>query len=138
MLGRREETVSERTRILGATAAIVLLAVALSGCGEGQAKEEAARMTGGNPDHGAVLIQKYGCSACHTIPGIEGARATIGPPLDRLGQRAHLAGELPNTPENLIRWITDPQSVARGTAMPDVGVSDPEARHIAAYLYTLR
>lgn len=129
---------SERDKSWGPAVALVLLAVALSGCGERQVKEEAARMTGGNPDHGAVLIQKYGCSACHTIPGIEGARATIGPPLDRIGQRAYLAGQLPNTPENLIRWITDPQSVERGTAMPDVGVSDPEARHIAAYLYTLR
>lgn len=128
---------SERNRSWGVAAAVVLLAASLAGCGD-QVKEEAAQMTGGNPDHGAVLIQKYGCSACHTIPGIEGARATIGPPLDRLGQRAYLAGQLPNTPENLIRWITDPQSVERGTAMPDVGVSDPEARHIAAYLYTLR
>lgn len=95
-------------------------------------------MTGGNPDQGAVLIRKYGCSACHTIPGIEGARATIGPPLDRIAQRTYLAGQLPNNPENLIRWITDPQSIERGTAMPDVGVSDREARHIAAYLYTLQ
>lgn len=138
MLGRREKTLSERKKSWGTAAALVLLAAALSGCGEGKAKEEAARMTGGNPDHGVVLIQKYGCSACHTIPGIEGARATIGPSLDRIGERPHLAGELPNTPENLILWITDPQSVARGTAMPDVGVSDPEARHIAAYLYTLK
>lgn len=129
---------SERDKSWGTAAALVLLAVVLAGCGEGQVKEEAARMTGGNPEHGVVLIQKYGCSACHTIPGIEGARATIGPSLDRIGQRAHLAGQLPNTPENLIRWITDPQSVDPGTLMPDVGVSDREARHIAAYLYTLR
>ena len=129
---------SERDKSRDTAAALVLLAAVLAGCGEGQVKEEAARMTGGNPEHGVVLIQKYGCSACHTIPGIEGARATIGPSLDRIGQRASLAGELPNTPENLIRWITDPQSVERGTTMPDVGVSDREARHIAAYLYTLR
>lgn len=128
---------SERKRFLSATAAIVLFVAIVSGCGD-QVKEEAAQRTGGNPDHGVVLIRKYGCSACHTIPGIEGARATIGPPLDRIGQRTHLAGELPNTPENLIRWITDPQSVQRGTAMPNVGVSDREARHIAAYLYTLK
>ncbi len=128
---------SERKRIGFATAAIVLFVAALSGCGD-QVKEEAARMTGGNPDHGVVLIKKYGCSACHTISGIEGARATIGPSLDGIGQRTYLAGQLPNTPENLIRWITDPQSVEPGTAMPNVGVSDPEARHIAAYLYTLR
>lgn len=127
----------EGRRIPGATAAIVLFVAGLYGCGD-RVKEEAAQRTGGNPDHGAALIRKYGCSACHTIPGIEGARATIGPPLDSIGKRTSLAGQLPNTPENLIRWITDPQSIDRGTAMPNVGVSDREARHIAAYLYTLK
>ncbi len=95
-------------------------------------------MTGGDPDRGPALIHKYGCGACHLIPGIEGSRGMIGPPLKGIGSRAHLAGRLPNTPENMLRWIEDPQSIARGTAMPDMGVSQIEARHIAAYLYTLR
>ncbi len=115
--------------------AAALLAV-LGGCSN--AEEEAARLTGGDPGQGALLIRKYGCSACHTIPGIEGARGMIGPPLNGIAERIYLGGQLPNTPENMMRWIQDPQSIARGTAMPNLGVSNIEARHIAAYLYTLR
>ena len=129
---------SDRKRWIAA-AALALFAVWLPGCNrERRLKEEAARMTGGNPDQGPHLIRKYGCSACHLIPGIEGARGMVGPPLNGIASRTYLGGQLPNTPQNLLRWIQDPQSIERGTAMPNVGVSDREARHIAAYLYTLR
>lgn len=121
-----------------AAAALALLAIFLPGCGQKRIKEQAARMTGGDPDRGPALIQKYGCSSCHLIPGIEGARGMIGPPLNGIASRTYLGGQLPNTPDNMLRWILDPQSIERGTAMPNTGVSDIEARHIAAYLYTLR
>jgi cytochrome c len=49
-----------------------------------------------------------------------------------------IAGELPNSPDNLVRWIKDPKAVEPGTAMPDLGLTDDEARDVAAYLYTLR
>lgn len=101
-------------------------------------EEEAARLTGGDPAQGAALIPKYGCNACHVIPGIQGARGMVGPPLNGIAARTYLGGQLPNTPDNMMRWIEDPQSIERGTAMPDLGVSHEEARHIAAYLYTLR
>jgi cytochrome c len=130
--------VSDHKRWMAA-AALALLAIWLPACNqEARFKEEAARMTGGNPDLGPNLIRKYGCSSCHVIPGIEGARGMIGPPLNGIASRTYLGGQLPNTPQNMMRWIKDPQSIARGTAMPNMGVSDPEARHIAAYLYTLR
>jgi cytochrome c len=130
--------VSDWTRWIAA-ASLALLAAGLAGCNrEARFQEEAARMTGGNPDQGPNLIRKYGCSSCHIIPGIEGARGMIGPPLNAIASRTYLGGQLPNTPQNLMRWIQDPQSIERGTAMPNVGVSDREARHIAAYLYTLR
>lgn len=116
--------------------AALLLGAALGGCSD--AYEDAARMTGGDPYQGRVLIRKYGCASCHVIPGIEGARGAIGPPLNGIASRTYLAGQLPNTPGNMMRWIQDPQSIARGTAMPDSGMDTPEARHIAAYLYTLR
>jgi len=100
--------------------------------------QRAARRTGGDPGQGALLIRKYGCAACHTIPGIEGAHGSLGPSLAGIATRSTLGGELPNTPDNLIRWIQDPQSIERGTAMPTLGVSPAEARHIAAYLYAQR
>lgn len=118
-------------------AALLLVSLGIfAGCSN--AREEAARLTGGNPDQGAALIPKYGCNACHVIPGIEGARGTAGPPLNGIAARTYLGGQLPNTPDNMMRWIEDPQSIERGTAMPKLGVSHDEARHIAAYLYTLR
>ena len=117
--------------------AAALLLIFLAGCRH--ADEEASRLTGGgNPEEGAYLIRKYGCAACHTIPGIEGAKGMVGPPLNGIASRTYLGGELPNSPANMIRWIEDPQSIERGTAMPNLGVSSTEARHIAAYLYTLK
>jgi cytochrome c1 len=49
-----------------------------------------------------------------------------------------LAGNLPNTPENLVRWIRQPQTIKPGNVMPDLGIGVRDARDIAAYLYTLR
>jgi hypothetical protein len=38
----------------------------------------------------------------------------------------------------MIRWLRDPQEVNPRSAMPDLGVSERDARDIAAYLYTLK
>ncbi len=62
----------------------------------------------------------------------------VGPPLNQFALRAYIAGQLPNQPDNLMRWLQDPQQVEPGTAMPDLGVSPAVARDMAAYLYTLR
>ena len=119
------------------TGAAILILLALCGCGQ-SVERQAAAMTGGEPTRGKALIRKYGCQACHTIPGVSGADGTIGPPLDRIARRAYLAGRLPNEPRNMIRWIREPQDVSPGTAMPEMGISEQDGRDIAAYLYTLR
>lgn len=92
----------------------------------------------GNPDHGKQLIQTYGCGSCHTIPGIYTARGLVGPPLLYFSRRTMIAGELPNSPDNLVRWIRNPKAIESGTAMPALGLSDYDAHDVAAYLYTLR
>ncbi|MFL5737045.1 MAG: c-type cytochrome [Actinomycetota bacterium] len=92
---------------------------------------------GADPALGAGLIRSYGCQACHTIPGVPGADATVGPPLTAFGERHYIAGEVTNTGPNLVRWIMDPQSIEPTTAMPDAGVTERDARNIAAYLETL-
>lgn len=89
----------------------------------------------GDPDRGARAIQIYGCGACHVIPGIAGARGSVGPSLAALRRQAYVAGILPNEPGGLVRWIVEPTAHAPQTAMPDLGVSVGEARDIAAYLY---
>ena len=91
----------------------------------------------GDARRGMVAIQQYACTACHTIPGIVGAEAHVGPSLLGIGSRRYLAGRLPNTTENMIRWLRQPHEVKPGTLMPDLQVADHHARDIAAYLATL-
>jgi mono/diheme cytochrome c family protein len=91
----------------------------------------------GRPERGEELMSRYGCGSCHLIPGVSWARGKTGPPLDRWAERHYIAGELLNTPRNLVAWIVDPQAIEPGTAMPGLGVSPEEALHVAAYLYTL-
>lgn len=111
--------------------ALVLLAF-LAGC---QQEADPRHATGGDAGRGATLIQSYGCGACHTVPGIETASASVGPPLSSYSSRIYVAGILPNSAEHLVRWIRFPQKLHPGSAMPDLGVTEADARDMAAYLY---
>ncbi|HET6683630.1 MAG TPA: c-type cytochrome [Gaiella sp.] len=111
-------------------AALVLTA---TGCG---ATATHISVPGGDASRGAQLMDAYGCGACHTIAGIDGADADIGPPLVDFADRRLIAGRLPNNIDNLLRWIQHPQEVAPGTVMPDMGIQEPQARDLAAYLYS--
>ena len=91
----------------------------------------------GDPDQGAKDIAMAGCGACHMIPGIPTARGLVGPPLDHMGRQIFVAGLLRNTPDNMVTWLRDPQAVVPGNAMPDMSLSEQQARDITAYLYTL-
>jgi cytochrome c551/c552 len=101
----------------------------LVGCSESPPKLHVA---GGEAGRGKAAIERYGCAACHTVPGIPGYGANVGPPLGQLAARAYLAGVLPNLPHNLVRWLQDPPAVAPRTVMPKLGVSEAEARDMAA------
>jgi cytochrome c2 len=100
--------------------------------------DTAMAVTGGNPVYGYHSILTYGCGACHTIPGVPGATGKVGPSLVEFRSRAMIAGVLANNDKNLIEWIRHPRKVDPRTAMPDLGVSENEAKDIAAYLYALR
>ena len=91
----------------------------------------------GDAETGRHAIQQYLCGTCHRIPGVAGASATVGPPLERIATRRYLGGVLLNTPENMIRWLRDPQAVDPLSAMPDLHIRENDLRDIAAYLYTL-
>ncbi|CAL8480559.1 cytochrome C [Caballeronia sp. S22] len=69
-------------------------------------------ITGGDPRRGLDAIQRYGCGACHRIDGVPGAYGKVGPTLQNIGERAYVAGKL-----------------------PDLGVGEIDARDIAAFLY---
>ena len=111
---------------------------ALTSCQQAELERKAEAMTGGSPQRGKAAISKYGCASCHTIPGVQGAAALVGPNLDQVASRMYIAGVMPNTPDNMIRWIRDPRAVDSLTAMPSLGVTDQDARDIASYLYTLK
>lgn len=119
-------------------AASLAFCAALTGCNAGKTTRAVAVGDLGDAHHGKQLIQSYDCGACHMIPGVHDARGKVGPPLLFFSERTMIAGELPNTPPNLTRWIQHPKQVEPNTAMPDLGVTQDEANDIAAYLYTLR
>jgi cytochrome c len=102
------------------------------------AAASANQITGGDAERGRELIRSYGCGTCHSIPGVTGATGLVGPPLGGIASRSYIGGVLPNAPDNMLRWLQDPRAVDSLTAMPNVGLTPSDARHIAAYLYTLR
>jgi cytochrome c len=124
----------------GDVLAIGLALAALTGCAAPRqdVRTAAVTLTGGDPDRGKAAISKYGCPGCHNIPGVPGATATVGPPLDNIAVRSVLGGHLTNTPDNMERWIQKPQEVDPNNMMPDMSVTDQDAKDMTAYLYTLR
>jgi cytochrome c1 len=121
-------------RVRQRLAALTGLAL-LGGC---RREASSILVPGGDPARGKVQIVAYGCGSCHVIPGVGGAKGLVGPPLTQFAHRGFIAGEVPNNGDFLVRWISVPQAIEPGTAMPNLGVSEAQARDIAAYLYTLR
>ena len=108
----------------------------LSSCVGGKEARAYAVYTGGDPQRGAQVIAMKGCGSCHVIPGISGAAGLVGPPLAGFARRTYVGGEVSNTPDNLVRWIVNPQSIEPNTAMPNLGLNEQQARDVAAFLYT--
>lgn len=111
---------------------------AVTACDGGKEKNSYLVASGGNAAQGKQIIVQVGCGACHLIPGIRDAHGLVGPPLEYFAERTMIAGEIPNTAPNLVRWLRNPQSVEPKTAMPNLGLSESQALDITAYLYTLR
>lgn len=88
-------------------------------------------------DRGRVALQQYNCISCHTIPGITAARNHVGPPLGGITRRAFIAGVLDYSDANLVRWIRFPRGIDPQTLMPELGVSETDARAMAAYFHTV-
>jgi cytochrome c2 len=133
MTGRRRC----RARLLAA--ALGLAAVSVGACDRQQRPTSRMQLVaGGDPDVGKTRFARYGCVSCHTIPGVPGAHGKTGPSLGHWAGRRFVGGVVPNDPASLVRWIVDPRGVDPRTAMPNVGASESDARHMAAYLYTLQ
>jgi cytochrome c len=113
---------------------LIALAATIVGCRH----QPFAQASAPEVRHGAAVIAGTGCGACHIVPGVQGARGRVGPSLAHIATQSVLIGTLPNTPANLLAWITAPQSVRPGDVMPDMELNDHDARDVVAYLYTLR
>lgn len=126
-------------RIFTALASFLLLgfSIACTSAHE-RALADAKVRLGGEPERGAFLIQRRGCGGCHRIPGVVGAAGKAAPSLEHLAGEAYISGNLPNTPENVMRWIESPHSILPMTKMPELGISHAEARDITTYLWSLR
>jgi cytochrome c len=103
-----------------------------------EARTRAHDLTGGEPDSGKVLARELGCVACHVIPGVRGPESRVGPPLEDFGLRNFIGGVAENNPDNLRRFLRDPRSIAPKSAMPNLNVTDLQARDLSAYLYSQR
>lgn len=101
--------------------------------------QESKVVQGGIPARGRAIVASgvHGCAACHAVPDIRAPRGVVGPPLHGVARRGLIAGRLPNTPAVLVAFLANPPALAPETGMPNVGLSPEEARHVAAYLYTL-
>ena len=95
-------------------------------------------VAGGNGASGKEVIRKYGCVACHVIGGLPGPYGKVGTSLAAIASRAYIAGSLPNRPQDMVAWLLDPPRHVPSTAMPNLGLSEVQAKDIAAYLYSLK
>src|SRR5437868_15050713 len=100
-----------------------------------QIERVARAITGGDPARAPAIMRRYGCGGCHTIPGFPAGDGQVGGPLSDISHRVYIAGVATNSPDNLVRWIVSPQTFSPLSAMPATGISENEARDVAAYLY---
>ena len=87
---------------------------------------------------GRQIFESTACVNCHTVSGTA-AEGRFGPDLTHLMTRDTLAsGAVQNTPENLRRWLRDPNLLKPGCLMPAMELSDTQLNAVAAYMETLR
>lgn len=123
-----------------AVALLLLLAVA---CNRDEAAKPMAKPVEappiGNAERGKALTAQYGCNVCHAVPGIGGPQGTLGPSLAGVASRPTISfGTVQNTPENLAKYIQDPATMNPQSSMPPIGLTDVDAKDIAAYVLTLK
>jgi cytochrome c oxidase subunit 2 len=98
----------------------------------------AAPAAGG--EDAVALMQTKACIACHVIPNVPGAVGAIGPSLAGLMSRDMIAtNTIKNTPENMRKWLKNPQAMKPGTLMMlPQPLNDQEIETILGFLQTLK
>ena len=124
-------------RGLSPRTALLAAAVLAVGCHVTERPLPHAPLSPSRIERGQSLLAQYQCGSCHVIPGVDAARGSAGPPLASFGRRSYIAGQYPNGPDALARWIMAPAEMVPGTTMPSMGVSSDDARDMASYLLSL-
>lgn len=133
---RALDRISRPVTAAGTLGWLLVLGLAVGACTTRGTPQPTAEVLGDRAA-GRQIVQDHGCITCHDIPGLRARSGQVGPSLEGFANRRIIAGVLPNTQENLVRWVLDPQAVLPGNVMPDVGLSAEQARAVAAYLATL-
>ncbi len=121
---------------------LILLVVVAIACNRDEASKSLATPEAkpiGNAERGKALAGQYGCNVCHVVPGVEGPQGSLGPSLAGVASRPSISfGKVPNTPENLVKFIQEPAAMNPQSSMPPIGLTDVDAKDIAAFLLTLK
>ncbi|WP_271898707.1 cytochrome c oxidase subunit II [Candidatus Phyllobacterium onerii] len=87
---------------------------------------------------GLNVFLTRGCALCHTIRGTS-AGGRVAPDLTHIASRHTLAaGALDMKPDQLARWISDPQAIKPGSKMPWIDLNPDEMRAVTSYVGSLR
>jgi cytochrome c len=121
---------------------LLLLVLTTMACNRGETAKTAAAPAPppiGNAARGQQLAGQYGCNVCHIVPGVDGPQGALGPSLQGVGSRPSISlGMVPNTPENMVRFIQNPAAMNPQSSMPPMGMPENDAKDLAAYLLTLK
>ena len=105
-----------------------------------QQKKPARQNFAGDPAaaEGEAVFMHNACINCHTIGGTV-STGRFGPDLTHVASRDTIAsGAVPNTPQNLRKWIDDPDSLKHGSLMPSMHLNAHDLNAVTAYLTQLR
>ncbi len=89
-------------------------------------------------EKGRSIFIERACVGCHTIQGIPEAQGKVGPELTHQASNSLIVDVLPNTEENLKKYLKDPAAVKPGALMPNQYLLDSEIEALVAFLRTLK
>jgi cytochrome c oxidase subunit 2 len=103
-----------------------------------QAQLLPAPAPGGEAAKGLALFEQLSCGSCHAVKGTP-ANARVAPDLTHIASRREIgACIINNTPDNLHRWLVNPQNVKPGALMPNFNLTDEQVNQLVAYFETLK
>jgi cytochrome c oxidase subunit 2 len=90
------------------------------------------------PLNGKEMFLSMACVNCHNVNGIM-LQGGFAPNLTHLMSRKTIAsGAAENTPENLKKWLRDPNSIKDGCRMPNMMLTEQQIDSLVEFLTTLK